>query len=158
MRKGGAPIKARLAAYRRQDGWRKRLEAVTDEWRREPFRWGTRDCARFAAACVGAVTGLDPVAALTSQNLVYGTPEEALKALKMLGCTRSLAELGDLLFDRVPPSLAQTGDLAQIVNDDAFGSALAVVLGERLLVVTENGLDSRERTEAIAAWAVGRAI
>lgn len=157
MTKGGAPIKARLAGLRRRHGWRRRLEAVTDEWRRAAFAWGTHDCARFAAACVAAVTGVDPLQALSNPD--YATPEEGLKALRKAGA-RSLPELASLLFEPVPPAMAQTGDLAAIVpeGENRFGAALAVVLGERLIVVTEHGLDSRDRTEAIAAWAVGRAI
>lgn len=151
MTGGAAP---RMAHLRRNTNWRARLERVTDAWRRERFELGEIDCAHFAAACICAMTDTDLLEELSVP--VYGDQKGALKALRTLGATRSLRQLGDLLFATLPPALAQTGDLALIVNDDAFGSAFAIVLGERLLVVTEHGLDSRERSEAIAAWAVGR--
>ncbi|MEZ5790514.1 MAG: hypothetical protein R3D34_06895 [Nitratireductor sp.] len=42
--------------------------------------------------------------------------------------------------------------------DDAFGGVVGVVLGERILVVTVNGIDSRDRSEAFMAFAVGRSV
>ena len=151
-RKRHSPLHADL---RRQTGWRSRLTQTVDWWRHQPFEWGNRDCALFAAACVEALTGTNPAEGFKPR---YNSPETAFKALLKTG-EKSLPFLLETLFVTIPPALAQVGDLVMLTPepDDAFGGVVGVVLGERILVVTVNGIDSRDRSEAFMAFAVGRA-
>ncbi|MAW99518.1 MAG: hypothetical protein CMN72_07695 [Sphingomonas sp.] len=128
----------------RLPNWENRLSATVAEWREQPFRWD-RDCARWAAACVIAQTGVDPIADLRGQ---YRTKREAFALLS----ERSMAERLDERFPRVPPALARRGDIALTQE-----SCLGVVLGgEALFYFRDGGMTMIPRREWTGVWGVGR--
>ena len=124
--------------------WENRLGEAIAKWRSQPFRWD-RDCGRWAAACVIAQTGVDPIADLRGQ---YRTKREALKLL----ATTPMAERLDALFPRVHPALAQRGDIA-LAQDTCLG---VVTGGEALFYFVDGGMTALPRAQWTAAWGVGR--
>lgn len=123
--------------------WDARLSATIMEWRERPFRWD-RDCARWAAACVIAQTGEDPLSDLRGE---YRTKREALKLL----ATKSMPEYLDERFSRVQPALARRGDIA-LTQENCLG----IVIGGDALFFFENGMTLVPRTEWEGVWGVGR--
>lgn len=128
----------------RLPNWENRLNATIAQWRARPFRWD-RDCARFAAACVIAQTGEDPIADLRS---AYRTKREAMAILADKPMRKHLDER----FSRVPPALARRGDIA-LTQDSCLG---VVMGGEALFYFLEGGMTLVPRAEWAGTWAVGR--
>mgnify|MGYP000163737449 FL=1 len=86
--------------------WQLRLAHLVEIRRDQPFVWGERDCATWAADVVQAVTGCDPAADVRQ---TYGTALQALAlSQRMQGLTRVCRER---LGPRVRTSLAQPGDI-----------------------------------------------
>lgn len=124
--------------------WEERLSDTIRTWRARPFRWD-RDCGRWAAACVIAQTGEDPLAELRGQ---YSTKRQALKLL----AEKSMSERLDTMFDRVHPCFAQRGDIA-LVQESCLG---CVIGGEALFYFAGGGMVAVPRADWTAAWKVGR--
>jgi hypothetical protein len=86
--------------------WQLRLAHLVEIRRDQPFVWGERDCATWAADVVQAVTGCDPAADVRQ---TYGTALQALAlSQRMQGLTRVCRER---LGPRVRTALAQPGDI-----------------------------------------------
>ena len=113
--------------------------------RRFAWRRG-RDCVGFVAACVEAQTGTDPLADLPT----WRTRREALAVAEGEG---GLQAAVDRRFVRLPPAMAQRGDIAG-VPDELFGVRLMVVEGDTLVGPGERGLQRVRRTEMTMAWSV----
>ena len=123
--------------------WENRLSETIAEWRVRPFRWD-RDCGRWAAACVIAQTGEDPLHELRGQ---YRSKRGALKLL----AKKSMSERLDEMFPRIHPALAQRGDIA-MTQDNCLGC----VLGGEALFDFEQGMTMIPRAEWTGVWGVGR--
>lgn len=135
---------------KRKHDWRSSLYRRLAEVERTPFAWGSNDCAHFAASCIEAMTGENPLDSLSLPE--YETASGAMNALAAIG-------FGDLpsavagIFDEVPPSLAQIGDIA-ICETAETGCALAIVLGETLGAVGSKGYYAGPREAMIRAFRV----
>ena len=115
--------------------WRGRLGAYRAAARARPFCYGTHDCATFAAGAVGAVSGIDPIAAL---GIRYTSLAGGHRALRALGYPDHVAVVRER-FAAIPMAFARLGDLAVI--ETKGGPALAVVGGAEILAVApERGL------------------
>lgn len=136
---------------KRRYNWRTRLFAVIAENRPRSFVWGEWDCARFAAACVEEMTGEDFYAQYRD---TYSDAVGAALALRAKGF-RDLTDLASSLFQEIPISMAQVGDLAAIdVGED--GIALAIVLGDHLGCLSpQSGYGLMPRTAAVRTWRIG---
>ncbi|MCX9146626.1 DUF6950 family protein [Erythrobacter sp. WG] len=122
------------------------IEAI-EARRLSRFRWRRgRDCVSFAAACVKAQTGSDPLAGLGS----WANLREARERVSAEG---GLEAALDARFDRVPPALAQRGDIAG-VPDPLFGIRLMVIEGEMLVGPATRGLERLPRSEMTIAWSI----
>ncbi len=128
----------------RRPDWEIRLSATIADWRRRPFRWDS-DCARWAAACVIAQTGVDPLAELRGR---YRTKREALALL----AEKPMVERLDDLFSPVHQAMARRGDIA-LTQDSCLGCVLG---GEALFRSVEHGMTMVPRREWTRVWAVGR--
>lgn len=128
--------------------WRSRLAAYIERVRRAPFAWSTHDCCMFAAGAVEAVTGADPAAELRG---TYGDLAGGMTALGRAGFAGPV-DMARALFDRVPPALAQVGDVA--VVDTPEGPALGVVQGPSIFVVGPEGLRTVDLLAARLAFRV----
>ena len=96
-----------IAPPQRHPDWARRLEALVSERLAQPFAWGQRDCALWAADVVQACTGVDVAADVRGR---YTDRISAVRAYKRLGgLTRACdARLGAA----IDPALAQVGDIA----------------------------------------------
>lgn len=137
----------------RLPNWRGRLTAFTDAIRRSPFDWtGQHDCALgLAARAVEAMTGDDVGAPFRGR---YKSEAGALRVLRSQG----VADVADVvagLLQEVPVSMAAEGDIVSFSDGGPFGSALGVVIGERVLVLRPEGLATMGLLDASRAFRVG---
>ncbi len=137
----------------RLPNWRARFDAECDRIRLTPFAWGSHDCGPgLAGNMTLAITGIDVAAEYRGR---YTTMTGGLRLLRKSG----FETLGDLVASILPehahPSMARVGDVVAIPSDSAFGHALGVVNGERVFVLTERGIGTVDRSEAVRAFKVG---
>lgn len=123
--------------------WENRLSETVAKWRNRPFRWD-RDCGRWAAACVIAQTGEDPLKELRG---LYTTKRDALRLL----AEKPMSERLDGMFPRIHASRAQRGDLALMEK-----TCLGVVMGDSALFYYRDGMTMEPRARWLGVWAVGR--
>lgn len=135
---------------RRRPDWRIALHAAIEDHRREPFVWGERDCALFAADCVAAMTGEDLAAPFRGR---YATPRGALRILRAAGHA-DLVALVSARLDPLAPMRAHAGDLVVFATEGPFGVSLGIVQGERAAVRLDGGIGSLPRLDAIKAFRI----
>lgn len=123
------------------------LFALLERRRARRFSWRSQDCVRFAAAAVKAQTGRDPLAGLPR----WRTRREALAAAEAEG---GLEAAVDARLKRIPPALAQRGDIAG-VPDPLFGVRLMVIEGATLVGPGGHGLERQPRSAMVMAWSAG---
>lgn len=112
-----------------------------------PFRWRRgRDCVSFAAACIHAQTGNDPLADLPRWK-------SRREALAIAGEEGGLEGAVDRRLRRIAPALARRGDIAG-VPDRLFGVRLMVIEGETLVAPGERGLERQRRSTMTMAWSI----
>lgn len=126
----------------RVNDWQSRLAAVVLQAQREPFAWGTHDCARFAARCVQAVSGLAPALP------VWTDERTAARALKLGGGLAALAAAR--LGAEVPPAVAQPGDVG--LFDEGGREALAVWGGAHWMAPAADGLAAVRADAVSRCW------
>lgn len=141
-----------LEALTRLPDWRARLADEMDRQRRDPFAWGTHDCALgLAAGAVLAITGTDPGAQWRGR---YVSPGGARLALHKAGFS-SLADLVASILPEIPPAFADIGDIGMVDADGPLKQALCVVDASGLIVLTETGHGRRPRADMLRAFKVG---
>lgn len=131
----------------RRGDWQARLTAYVVEVQRRPFEPGRLDCALFAAGAVEAMTCVDHAGGYRGYRTLTG----GHKRLRASGYENHVA-LAASLFDEVPPSFAQAGDLAVVPSED--GPALGVVQGEHVYVMGPDGLGLVSLMSAARAFRV----
>lgn len=95
----------------RYPDWEERLSNYIDRVSEQPFKWGSHDCALFAADCVKVMTGTDPVASFRGQ---YDTGVGAARALRDHGAGTLLKTLKALFGDPISVHFAQRGDVVML--------------------------------------------
>lgn len=95
----------------RYDDWEARLSTYLDRVREEPFKWGSHDCALFAADCVKAQTGIDPAEAFRDQ---YSTQHGAAMALREYGAGTLLKTMKAWFGEPISVHFAKRGDLVML--------------------------------------------
>ncbi len=109
------------------------------------FRWRRgRDCVSFAADCIHAQTGRDPLADVPR----WRTRREALAVADFAG---GLEHAVDARLGRIAPALAQRGDIAGL-PDPVFGVRLMVIEGDTLVGPGVRGLERLPRSAMTTAW------
>lgn len=96
---------------KRHDDWEERLSVYLDRVADEPFKWGSHDCALFAADCVLAMTGADPAEAYRGK---YDTARGAAEALREHGAGTLLKTLRATFETEVSVHFAQRGDVVML--------------------------------------------
>lgn len=135
----------------RTEGWRKRLANYVNQARSIPYQLGTQDCWLFVAGAVEAITGVDHAKAHRGH---YKAVRGALGVMNRAGADNMADFAGKYLTERASTAEAQIGDVMAIPTKDAFGFSLGILNGERVLVITPNGIDTRDRSEATRAFEV----
>ena len=138
-----------MTPIQRRPDWRSCLTIHLDKVARDPFIYGTHDCALFAAGCVEAMTGVDLARRYRG---IYATLKGGLKLLAVDGFDSHVAVVR-AHFAEVPPSFAQVGDI-MVLRVDAGIDALGIDLGERIAVLRTGELGMAPRAAAIAAYRV----
>jgi hypothetical protein len=128
--------------------WEARLAAHVTASRDVTYRLGRRDCARFAAGGVMAVTGVDIWPADLDG---YSTHRGLVRALRRKGWQSLDDAATALLGPFIPPLAAHSGD---VVSD---GSALGVMTPGGPVALSEGGFVDMARGSLLCAWPVGRA-
>ena len=132
----------------RLDDWEPRLMAQLDSARGLAFQWGRHDCCTFAAACVLAMTGTDPMPEFRGH---YRTARGSVRALRGIGAGKLAATL-DAKFAAIAPALAHRGDL--VMADGSIGIAMgdvAIFVGAE---ADRQGLVRVPRADWTHAWRV----
>lgn len=121
---------------------------LTFDWGRNPRRGGSPDdgnsCVHFAAGAVQAQTGRNLMPRLPS----WTTERGAKRVLKRLG---GLEAATDRVLTRIPPAMAQRGDIAGVPRPGG-GMLLMVVEGETLVGPDASGARRIARRHMAAAW------
>lgn len=92
----------------RAPDWEERLAVLLDRKSEEPFRWGSNDCALFAADAIRAMTGGDPGEAFRGQ---YDSRAGSAAALREHGEGTLLKTVTAWLGQAKHPVFAQRGDI-----------------------------------------------
>ncbi|MFA6219585.1 MAG: hypothetical protein WC692_07370 [Erythrobacter sp.] len=122
------------------------LIATIEGHSKRAFRWRRgRDCVSFAAACIEAQTGRDPLADLPR----WQSRREALALAREQGGLDAAVDAR--LGARVPPAMAKRGDIAGL-PDRQFGIRLMVIEGETLVGPGTGGLERLPRSAMMIAW------
>lgn len=146
---------------RKIQNWRQNLNGVLIQWQTKEFVWGETDCFCFAAACVEAQTGLNPMEGFIGS---YHSKKEAYKSL-LKGIKGSdgrvyraegIAGYIGLFMGREKPVLtAQRGDVVLIQHEDAQVTSIVDDSGIRLVAMTEkDGLVRLPINMGTVAWSV----
>lgn len=121
------------------------LNAYLSEVRQTRFRPGSHDCGLYVAGWVSRVTGRDHGAIWRGQ---YRSMDELRLLVEDAGYTSHVDYVASL-FPEVPPSFAQTGDLAVV-----DGEALGIMASERVFVLRPDGLGHVPRRMAHRAFTI----
>ncbi|KQO06899.1 DUF6950 family protein [Sphingomonas sp. Leaf242] len=97
-----------MKTFVRHQDWEERLSLYLDRVAEEPFKWGSHDCALFAANCVRVMTGDDPVEDFRD---VYDTATGAALALREHGDGTLLKTMKSIFGEPISPHFAQRGDV-----------------------------------------------
>ncbi|SEB40574.1 DUF6950 family protein [Terriglobus roseus] len=122
---------------------------------REPFDWGTNDCATFAADGVLAITGVDIMTELRG----YTTNTGAMQKIHDVTSGTSFEEAvvwcagRHGLIERMFPLMAQRGDLVLYRNaDDSIAAGLVSLAGREVVSPGDAGLLCMPLTSVHRAW------
>lgn len=140
-----------MIELKRRRDWRKRLHDYLSQIKEEPLSYGTHDCGLgLAANAIYAMTDVDVASQWRGR---YSTAQGALKMLFEDGFN-SLEALAKTMLPAVHPAEAQLGDIALLDSGDQLG-AFGVVIGERILVLTEAGTGTVDLLSARLVLRVG---
>ncbi|SEN70651.1 hypothetical protein SAMN05216404_106144 [Nitrosospira multiformis] len=103
------------------------------------FIWGVHDCCTFVGEWVRLETGRDYL----TEHRPWTTAREAKKKLRDLN---GLSFFLDQHFKRIPPGMAQDGDLT------IYQGAACLFSGRHIVSVGETGLVFTDRSVAKEAW------
>lgn len=142
-----------MSDLRRKNLWVAPFNDFVDGLWRKPFAWGVNDCGpSFAGKAVEVLTGVDLYSRFAG---CYDDAVSGYRVMRQAG----FSDLADLVASLLPeyyhPSQAHVGDIAAVPVDTAFGHALGIFNGERILVMTETGVGTLDRSAAARAFRVG---
>jgi hypothetical protein len=134
-----------------KSNWRVYLDALLFARLQTPFRWGTNDCALFAADAVRDTTGVDLAVDLRG----YSTARQALRIIRACGGLPAIATRA--LGEPIPSTYACTGDVALVpASNTGKRLALAVcVSAEKAASPGADGLQFVPMHHAHCVWRVG---
>lgn len=135
-----------------REDWRARLRDITYATRNEPFAWGQHDCLTFVRFAVLAMTDTDVT---KGQFKPYKTPAGAYKQMVAKGFTSLGDAVASVLPERAHISQAQIGDVVSIPDGSELKHALGIVIGERVMVLRNDGVGTVDLLEADRAFKVG---
>jgi len=138
-------------SHSKADNWERALSEIITLHRTTPFKWGSHDCAVFAANVIWAISGEDPARELRG---TYKSAQQAKGALKRRGHT--LLSFVDSKFARLQRvSMAKRGDLVFYRDEKSpFKGSLGVCEGLYSWFADEHGLKPIKTADCHHAWRV----
>lgn len=136
------------SSLQRAENWPELLLACVDAAHSKPFAWGTHDCCTFAADCVQAMTGIDPMEKFRGR---YTSARGAVRAGAEAGYT-ALADIWCAALPEIAPLTAQRGDV--ILFAAVEGLAVGVVTGHQAVAAGPDGVTSVPLELWLKAWRV----
>lgn len=137
----------------RLQGWRSNFNDLIDAIRADPFVWGTNDC--LFGLVVPTIRVIYGVELFEKYDGKYKTAKAGLTVMRKAG----FATLADGIaseMQEIHPSECVVGDIAAMSRpDDAYQFALGVVNGDRIFVMTPDGLGTVDLLDATRAFKVG---
>jgi hypothetical protein len=137
----------------RVSNWPSALLDVISKASATPFDWGSHDCVTFAADCVRAITGADPLADLPP----WASAKQGLRVIADAGGMP--AALSARFGEPIPPAFAQRGDIGLLTDtsadEEATGITVAVCMGDVWLAPGTDGLERLPLAAVAQAWKVG---
>lgn len=136
----------------RVEKWRDAYSSVIDDLYLKPFVWGKNDCAvGLVGKVITAITGEDLVSDFVGK---YDSAQSGFRLVKSMGYN-TLVELVADILPECHVSESNVGDIAAVKTDDMLQYALGVVNGERILVLTPDGIGSVDLFEGERFFKVG---
>jgi len=136
------------ASLKRQPTWRSALVKCIEARRKTAFRWGTNDCALFAADCIQAMTGTDLAAVYRGRY----TSEAGARAILQATGYADVAAVAASMLAEIHPSRAATGDVA--VMEYAGEPSLGIFNGALIMALRPDGIGTVPFTAAVRAFRV----
>lgn len=125
------------AEIKRIEKWREPFSRTVDELYNQPFEWGVNDCALgLVRKLVLAMTGIDYC---EKYKGAYWDAKTAYRFMKTEGF-KNVADFVESILPETELCKVKIGDVAAIETEDSFGFALGVVNGDRIIVLTEQGI------------------
>ena len=123
------------------------IASLMEKHKHTEFQWGVFDCSQFAAEALKTLHGFN------ISLPAYSSQKEARQVFKKRGGSFVDALKGFGLIEQ-PAPMAKRGDLVTIKNDDAWGTAVALVVGLHAVCPSNMGLKHVPRDRWIASWGV----
>lgn len=131
------------------------MASVVKSYQKARFKLGEYDCCLFAADCIHALTGRDPLADFRGR---YATPIEAFTIIDGLGFDSfgALAEskFQELGFLEIAPVMAQRGDIG-MVEGPRLDNTLGVCLGSKFAFFADPEMIYLGHESLLKAWRIG---
>ncbi len=140
-----------IEGIKRPDGWDRRLRALIESARSQPFEWGRLDCCTFALADYEAMTGrgapnVEPWSSLLQAKRLLKRKTIRAWATDWFGAPGDMwqaGQRGDIaLIDATRDTLAESSD------------ALGVIVGATICCPGEEGLEFVPLSSARAVWRI----
>jgi len=134
---------------KRVDTWESDLRRVVLSYAGRPFVWGESDCACFAADCVAAISGVDPLAPYrgTYSGRLGATARMLFRSYRSVAQAAG-AELQKAGARPIDPRAARAGDVGVTADD-----VLAIRLSRGFMARDKAG--RFYTTPVVRAWSVG---
>lgn len=123
---------------------RRSIANTLADWLERPFEWGKSDCVHFAGAIIGAATGTNPM----DGYLDYRNEQ---RAAQIIGLHGNLKDTITSWLDR-PPGKVQDYDFGVVLVDSPLGHMAGILLDDRVLVKTPDGVVDLPGARAFCAW------
>lgn len=143
----------------RKKDWQTNLQQCVSTWMSKPFIWGETDCFCFAAACVEAQIGSNPMAGFIGS---YNTKEEAYSLIKngiegndgqLYKATSFEGYISLFLGESQPPLMAGRGDVVLINKDGMRVTSIVDDTGRNVWAMSESdGLVKLPLKMGKASW------
>lgn len=129
----------------RIEGWEKKLDAIVESKRNQPFDWASNNCMGLVAEVQQEITGkTDFPEVLENIDNKFNAQRLILKRAK------NLTELMDKNFSKIPITLAQRGDIVEV--ETCEGPAMGVCIGAKAVFIGKDGIEYIPLTALIRAW------
>lgn len=130
----------------RVDDWPSRFFEIIEARQKMPFEWGKNDCVMFAAACIAAMTGDNPIEDLKP----WKSQKTAMKRIEEVGGFEAWL---DSRYERVEWYDAQRGDVGLLEQTD--GPIVVMNVGGYWAGPSDEGLTRSPQGAVYRAWRVG---